>query len=369
MKVLCFIDTLGGGGAQRQMVTLAVTMAELGHQVEVLSYHPQDFFVPVLKQYGIQYKTITPYPFFRRFYLLFREFRRFNGDGVLAFLEGPALYAEILSLPRRTWGLVVSERSALHADVNRLSFRIFHHTADYVTSNSHKVEKALVKLYPKLVRKVRCIYNAVDLDHFMPCDEKVVDELAPIRLVSVANYSKNKNVSGITQALIRCGQMGLNFEFDWYGANEEQPECLKAREAIREAGMESFIRLHGPTHDAVAVYRRADALILGSFVEGLPNVVCEAMACGLPILMSEVSDARCLVEVGCNGYIFNPHQPEDIASHVMLFIELTGAKRAEMGRSSRQKAEALFNRYRNTQSYLDLLEESRRQHRSKQASK
>lgn len=362
MKILCFIDTMGGGGAQRQMVTLAVTMVELGHEVEVLTYHPQDFFVPTLKQHGIPYKSIPPYPFPRRLYLLLQEFRHFNGDAVLAFLERPAFYAEIFGITGRRWGLVVSERSIVNANSSRLSFRILHHMADYITCNSHNAANNLVNIHPKLASRTRCIYNAVDLDHFVPGKDYRVDDSLPIRFVSVANYSENKNVSGVVQALIQCGRNKLRFEFDWYGANIERDVCIKAQAAIREADMESTIRLHGTTSDAAAVYQQADALILGSFVEGLPNVVCEAMACGLPILMSDVSDAGYLVEHGINGYIFQPRQPDDIAGQIMAFASLTVAQRTAMGRHSRQKAESLFNRHKNTQTYLKLLENSRRGH-------
>ena len=366
MHILCFIDTLGGGGAQRQLVSLATTMAEQGHQVEVLTYHPHDFFVPTLKQYGIPYKTISPTPLIKRLYLLFKEFNSFNGDAVLAFLEGPSFYAELFGLPKRRWGLVVSERLIVNTNKSRLSFRMFHNVADYIICNSQNTKKDLVKVYPKLFNKARCIYNAVDLDGFSPRQERKNDE-APqlIRFITVANYSERKNVMGVVQALIKCGQCGKQFEFDWYGANVERDVCDKARNAIRDAQMETIIRLHDQTSDAAAVYRQADALILGSFVEGLPNVVCEAMASGLPILMSDVSDARYLVEPGINGYLFPPDFPEIIAQQIMIFLALNKAQRIAMGRASRQKAEVLFNRHKNTSCYLELLEESWKRHLQK----
>jgi glycosyltransferase involved in cell wall biosynthesis len=362
MHILCFIDTLGGGGAQRQLVSLATTMAGQGHQVEMLTYHPHDFFLSCLEQHGIPYKTIPPTPVAKRLFLLLNEFKKFKGDAVLAFLERPSFYAELFGLPSRRWGLVVSERSVVNTTASRFSFRMLHCFADYVTCNSHNAAECLVKCYPRLACKAHCIYNSVDLEQFAPGKDRRHDASRPFRFVCVANYSENKNVTGVVQTLIQCGKRGLFFEFDWYGANSERAVCALAKAMIRDANMEGVIRLHGQTNDVMAKYQQADALILGSFVEGLPNVVCEAMACGLPILMSDVADARYLVEPGINGYLFSPHNLDDISQNIMTFTALDGEKRVAMGQASRQKAETLFNQQANTNMYLELLEASKKRH-------
>lgn len=362
MKILCFIDTLGGGGAQRQIVTLACTMIELGHQVQVLTYYPHDFFLPLLQKYGIPYKSIAPYPSIRRFYLLAREFRNFKGNAVLSFLEGPSLYAEIFGMMRRNWGLVVSERSTFTRDNKRRHFRMFHNNADYIVCNSHTTTESIVEIFPKYKDKTRCIYNAVDLDYFQPDVSRSFRETTPIRLIAVANYSENKNVVSIIQALIQCKQKDMNFEFDWYGKKADEEVFKKAMVIITSAGMEKSIRLNGQVNDISEVYRVADALILGSFEEGLPNAVCEAMASGLPILMSNITDAHYLVEPGVNGFLFDPHKPEEITRQLMSCFRLSRIQLHAMGRASLQKAEMLFNRIQKTRSYLKLLEESYLQH-------
>jgi glycosyltransferase involved in cell wall biosynthesis len=99
---------------------------------------------------------------------------------------------------------------------------------------------------------------------------------------------------------------------------------------------------------------------LFSEYEGLPNAVCEGMACGKPILMSDVCDARCLVEDGKNGFLCDPHSPESIAKALKNIIRLTNAQLQEMGQESRRKAEILFDMSHILTAYEDVFDKCRR---------
>ena len=57
-KILCLIDCLSSGGAQRQLVGLAKLLAERGYEVEVLTYHDLPFYKSILEQYGIRNHNI-----------------------------------------------------------------------------------------------------------------------------------------------------------------------------------------------------------------------------------------------------------------------------------------------------------------------
>lgn len=78
-------------------------------------------------------------------------------------------------------------------------------------------------------------------------------------------------------------------------------------------------------------YRKADVFCLPSLYEGYPNVVAEAMSCGLPILCSNVCENPYIVEEGVNGFLFNPESPENIATAIHKMIGLTKTERQEMG--------------------------------------
>jgi len=86
--------------------------------------------------------------------------------------------------------------------------------------------------------------------------------------------------------------------------------------------------------------RRHDALIHPSFYEGLPNVVCEALATGIPVLASAVCDHPLLVAEGERGFLFDPESPQSIAAAITRFTALSVADRRRFSRNAREYAEA-----------------------------
>ena len=52
-RILCFIDSLGAGGAQRQLVNLAIGLKKRDYIVSFLVYHVDDFYLPILQENGI----------------------------------------------------------------------------------------------------------------------------------------------------------------------------------------------------------------------------------------------------------------------------------------------------------------------------
>ena len=100
MRIIFHIDSLGSGGAQRQIVTLALGMMARGHDVEFNTYFPFDHFTSALKQAEIpvHYKSkggrFSLSPLMR----LRCHVRRFRADAVIAFLRTPVLHAELLKI-------------------------------------------------------------------------------------------------------------------------------------------------------------------------------------------------------------------------------------------------------------------------------
>jgi len=89
-------------------------------------------------------------------------------------------------------------------------------------------------------------------------------------------------------------------------------------------------------------YQRADALVHISVQEGIPNAVVEGMACGLPIVVSRVSDLPLIVEAGNNETTCNAFAPLDIARALKAMLEMQSSDRLAMGSRSRKLASEWF---------------------------
>lgn len=367
MRITCLIDNLASGGSQRQLCTLAVLLGRRGADVTVVTYHPQDFFLPMLADAGIRYCCVRERGRLQRI-LAFRELLRGGGqDVVLAYLGNPCLLAELAALPRRDWGLVVSERTSYLGQSRRafVGRTLMHRIADYVTTNSHTNRLVMERHAPWLRGRVATLYNCVDLEHFSPAFE--LDEGdSPLRFLVVGRFSGEKNplrlVEGFAKARTLLGD--VPFRVDWYGDSDADStsghlpstvyDATLAR--IRELGLGDRFTLHPPSRAIVEHYRQATAVVLASLYEGLPNIVCEAMACGRPILMSDVCDAGNLVVAGTNGMTFDPLSTDDIAQTVARFCTLPPGEKRAMGLESRQIAERAFGADRFLEGHTRILE-------------
>lgn len=362
MRVTCLIDSLGSGGAQRQLCTLAVLLKRRGWDVSMMTYHPFDFFLPLIREAGIEYTCIRSRSLLHRIWSIRRILRRGDQDVVLASLDGPVLYAELAAIPRRRWGLVVSEQNAVPTGSRPYLawLRRFHRMADYVTPNSHTNRLMIERDVPSLKKRIVTIYNTVDFDAFPPTPLPRNDDPRQGRIVVAARYEPQKNPLGFIEAvaIARAKAPSFSIQLDWHGhlgTAADRDLYFQARQLVERRGLQECVRLHEESRTIAAEYGGADAVALPSFYEGLPNTICEAMSMGRPILMSDVCDAGNLVKPGENGFLFDPASPEDMARALVEFAATSATHRESMGHKSRQMAEQMFDPNRVVAAYDAVL--------------
>jgi glycosyltransferase involved in cell wall biosynthesis len=102
-------------------------------------------------------------------------------------------------------------------------------------------------------------------------------------------------------------------------------------------------------------YYEADFVGLFSHYEGFPNTICEAMAIGKPVLVSNVSDIPLFVKDSDNGFIFNSKDVHSIANALIKAIDSSTKVREEIGVKNTIIVNKHFNKEAIVDSYLDLL--------------
>ncbi|MBA4317251.1 MAG: hypothetical protein C0412_02520 [Flavobacterium sp.] len=370
MKLLFVIDSLGSGGAQRQVVNLAIGLGKRGHHVEFFLYYPQfNHFKNLLDKAKIVTHSIRkvgrfsflPIIFLRNLY----KFGKF--DGVIAFLSTPSFYAEVagLGLTNKPF-LIVSERSVFTPRNFHWSdwlLQQFHRLADHITVNSNTQRINLLKKFPWMKSRLTTIYNGVDLDLFKPeaknCNSKTISFLV------IGTINRNKNPVGLVKALALVAEkFGNDCEIHWAG--KVGSDCLAKAEFLRACKLIEELRLKdcwkwlGEVSDVAGLLQHYDALLHPSFYEGLPNAICEALACGKPILASNVCDNPYLVISGENGYLFNPEDPKSIESALLTFLNQDSQSKEMMGIKSRKIAESLISLEQYVSCYESKLFEIRK---------
>jgi glycosyltransferase involved in cell wall biosynthesis len=368
MRIVCLIDHFGHGGAQREITSLASLLKRRGEDVSFLTYYPltyypYDWYLPIVQDAGIQYRCIEdkiPFRRIRRIAAFRKVLRSGDQDVVLAFLQTPSLLAELAAFPYRRWGLVVTELNSYIDQTAGTIIRksLSHVIADYVTTNSHTNRLLLERHCPWLRGRITTIYSAHDLEKYSPDHNHAA--AAPedeIRLMAAGRLEPQKNTLGLIDAMAKVKSLcpELKIRVDWFGA-KLQPELYDdIQERVASRCVQEYFTFHDPTTEIAREYHRSSAFILPSFFEGVPNVVGEAMACGRPILASNVCDNSALVSPGENGLLFDPHSTDDMARVIIKFAQMPEEERRCMGTKSRQRAEVLFQSDPFVEKFIRLL--------------
>jgi glycosyltransferase involved in cell wall biosynthesis len=365
MKILLVIDHLGLGGAQRQIVELACGLARRGHAVELFNYFPEhDFFLRRVSEDGI---AVHNYSKERGFSLgvvsaIASLLRRHDFDIVLSFLNNPNIYAEIASLASQKARLVVCERSSNRGDLSQLAARgrrLLHAVADHVVANSETHAAWLRKKW-WLRTKVSCIYNGLDLQELAPA-ERVPRTGSQLRLLAVGRVCPEKNLLNLIAALRRFhGRHGYVPELSWAGKKDTSDggeRNVAQVEELLQSLPEISARWHwlGEQLDMPSLLRQHDMLIHASLYEGLPNAVCEALAAGLPVLVSDVCDHARLVAEGERGFLFDPDDPQSIAGSIEKAVALDVEAWLSLSRNAREYAETHLGISKMVDSYEALF--------------
>lgn len=354
-KVICLIESLGSGGAERQLTYLASQIKERGYNVEVWTYYPNDFYAPILEENGVTWKYVADaQPPHKRIWVLKKELKKANPDVVIAYLDTCTTVLSIIKLLGAKFKLIVSERNTTQklSVRERLKF-FFYRWADAIVPNSYTQTEFIRKRYPNLSSKLHTITNFIDTDKF--CPPKVKIKRDKVRILTVARIVPQKNVLRLLEVVKRLKEEGYQFRYDWFGTVTDKIYYQKCLDLIQAYNIADVFEFHKPSKNIVKEYQTSDVFCLPSLYEGFPNVICEAMSCGLPILCSNVCDNPMIVEEGVNGFLFDPKSMDDIIKKFECLLSEKKDFQKRFDSINRKKVLEIFRQERLSEDYLNLL--------------
>ncbi|WP_168382634.1 glycosyltransferase [Acinetobacter indicus] len=361
MNILCVIDSLGSGGAQRQIVNLALEFKEKGHVVEFLVYHSDPFYYDILKNSDIQVIEVIENNYLKRILKMRKVIRNGKYDAVLSFLEAANFISTLAGFPYRKWKLIVGERSAnpnIFKSFKLRIYRWFHLFASAVVANSYENIKMVKKVNPLISeKKLHVIYNLIDFDtwKFNQVDY-IYRNNGKFNLTIVASHQYLKNLNGLVEAVnLLNDDEKENLIINWYGGDRPDNSKMEAINKISLYKLDRIFNFHEPTLNISSKVNQADAIGLFSFYEGLPNVVCEAMVNQKPVIASDISDVGLLIE---KKFTFDPNSPEDISKKIRLLLSLDEATLRETGEINYNSAVILFDKESIVKRYISIMSES-----------
>jgi glycosyltransferase involved in cell wall biosynthesis len=203
------------------------------------------------------------------------------------------------------------------------------------------------------------IPNGIDLSAFKPDPQARLALRRELGLAAdtlligqIARYHPMKNQAGFLEAAGTLSRHGVQAHFILAG-QDVNAENVALAEAIRKEALEGLVHLLGRRDDAARVEASLDILASASSSgEGFPNVVAEAMACGVPCVVTDVGDSAHLV--GETGIVVPRRDPGALAAAWEKLAAAGPEKRREIGAAGRRRIGEHFSLDETVSAYQDL---------------
>jgi glycosyltransferase involved in cell wall biosynthesis len=217
--------------------------------------------------------------------------------------------------------------------------------------------------YPETRRKI--IPNGFDLVRFTPSTEtrtSVRSELGlcqdAILIGLIGNFRPEKDHENFLKAAKITIQKWSNVHFllVGYGVNNSNELLTKL---IANNGLSAQIHLLDERHDVPRLTAALDIATSSSWSEAFPNIIGEAMSCGVPCVVTDVGDSAWIV--GQTGLVVPPRDPEALAEAWDKILSLDIAERRRLGTQARQRVEECFSLARMIQAYEQIHTEVARE--------
>ena len=360
MKILCLIDCLGQGGAEHQIICLTYMLKQAGYDVELAYYYEENFYESLICQYDIKAKLLPSEGNGKLTKLsVVRDYIRNNHfTHLITYKEGASEIGCILKFLGLRIKLIVSERNTTQSLSRRDKLRFFmYRWADYVVPNSYSQKNFICEHFSSLSKKTIAITNFIDMNVFKPKDEVHEYNENSANILVACRVSRQKNTLNFMKALELVKEKGLDVHVDWFGNIDsgESDYGVAVKEYYEKSSLNSMLTFHPATTKIKEEYQKCDVFCLPSIYEGYPNVVCEAMSSGKPVLCSNVCDNPLIVEEGVNGFMFNPTDITSIANAIVRFCNLSIVEKKTMANKSLVIAKEMFSPKAFTDKYIELL--------------
>ncbi|MEJ5990518.1 glycosyltransferase [Ramlibacter sp. PS3R-8] len=208
-------------------------------------------------------------------------------------------------------------------------------------ATQYGVAQAMRLSHPAQWNKLLVVRCGVELDKLPPRQPRDASGGGPIRIICVGRLAPEKGQLGLIDAFAMARSRGLDAELVLLG---DGPDRAAVMARVVAVGMGPHVKLLGrqPEGRALEEIGRSDVLVLASFMEGLPVVLMEAMALGVPVVAPDVAGIPELVRPGESGLLFTAGDWAQLAER-MCALGNDPALRAQLAAAARHRIEEEFD--------------------------
>lgn len=321
MKKICFLtNTMGYGGATKIMIEIANFLSlQSEFAVSIMTYDKDPFFYKVNDNIEIVYVTKTKcnIPKIRlltQLRLINKALKKKSYDLIIAFTNTDKLFAVFSSLLKKQ-KVMLSERQDPYNYVPRKKHIMW---LRYILSDACVFQtEGAMNYFPNIVRKKSIVIpNFIDISDDLKNSEVKKEKTIAF---SARFELKQKRQDVMVKAFKLVHDRFPDWKLIFYG---DGPDQDIVEQLSSKLDLEESIIFYGKTSNVLSKVKSSSIFALSSDYEGIPNVVLEAMAIGMPVVSTDCSPggARLLIKNGINGLLVPTNSPEKLASAIINLI-------------------------------------------------
>jgi len=353
MKILHIVNSLEAGGAEKTVVYLHESYLSKGIESYALSLMQSSVSLPNSYSLGLK----SPYELSSLFKLFsFLSDPRWKEIDIIHVQLFPSqlfvpIVVKILGLKAQ---LVTTEQGSFNKRrgtfIGNIIDRAFYNAYTKVTCVSQHTLDTLRNWQPYLKDRLVVIHNGVDFMHYAHPSVDAVSPQIPI-IVTVGRLTEQKNYDRIIRAMHQLSDCQFEYWIVGVGLLENS-----LRDLVKKLNLTHKVKFLGFRHDVPQILHQSDIFLLASLWEGLSLAMVEAMAAGLPVIVSDIPEAREVILSEKNGgLLVDPNSETDIADKLRTILS-NASLRSEMGHKAQLRA-ANFDMKRIVQEYINLYRE------------
>lgn len=204
-----------------------------------------------------------------------------------------------------------------------------------VICNAEMIKREIIEDFDIDAKKIHVIYNSIDSSRFVPATEGQRAALRrqlglPVDAVVLCFVGSGFERKGLASAIRAIAGTPA-----WLIVVGQDKAESRYRDLARSLGCEGQIRFLGMQKETLPFYQVSDGLLLPTLYDPFPNVILEAMACGLPVITSVSCGGAEFIEQGQNGFYCDALDISRLKEAVMTLPSLD--KNNDMGRVARER--------------------------------
>jgi glycosyltransferase involved in cell wall biosynthesis len=347
MRITYLLTTLGMGGAERQVVSLAKLMAKRGHAVRLVVLMPRqtEEWPTDLEVVHLEMRK-KPLSLLAGLVKGRRAVREFAPDLLHSHTFPANMTARALRMLGSPTPLITTIHNVYEGGWQRmLAYRLTDGLSQCTTAVSLAAMEQAVRLRAVPAKKCQVVTNGIELENLLPDSIRREQLRAKMGVaekfvwLAAGRITPAKDYPNLVRAFALLCATDKQAEL-WVAGEGADDEVERTQSLTAELGLNGQVRWLGLRRDLPALLDAADGFVLSSAWEGMPLALGEAMAMAKPVVATDVGGVRELV--GKAGTISLPKNPESLAEAMRRLMQSPEEERHALGCAARLRIQGYF---------------------------